>query len=425
MKRLALIAAGGATLVAALLATSPGAAPVATETGLIVFQSDRTGNSEIWVMGLDGSGQRQLTKNGVADATPAWTPDGDIVFASTRDGTWDIWRMDGNGQNAVRLTTGTAADASNEFDPAVSPDGIVAYEGDGRGNWDVYRLPGGDPSSEPIRMTNSQNDDFDPSFSLDGGDMTFSTGTRTSFVVSSVPTDSPGRVQTIKTDIPLSFDPRWSPTGNDIAFTRAAVGGGRDIVRMEADGQNVKTLTSGATDDWGPAWTGEGHIVFTRSAEDSVGGSYQLYVMDENGGGEQRLTQPSRGINVEPDVRLVQASPQRGLSVAAGGWALSAGCKVGTAGNDHLVDTGGKNCVKGLAGNDTLEGMGGNDVIYGGAGNDAISVHYGRGYVDCGPGRDIYHVAKTRKRGYKFRNCEKVDYRSEAQRGGHGLKPLH
>ena len=64
-------------------------------------------------------------------------------------------------------------------------------------------------------------------------------------------------------------------------------------------------------------------------------------------------------------------------------------------------------------------------MINAGAGNDAISVHYGRGIVDCGPGRDIYHVAKSRKRGYKFRNCEKVDYRSERQRGGHGLKPLH
>ena len=63
-------------------------------------------------------------------------------------------------------------------------------------------------------------------------------------------------------------------------------------------------------------------------------------------------------------------------------------------------------------------------MVYGGPGNDAISVHFGRGYVDCGPGRDIYHVAKTRRKGYKFRNCEKVDYRSEAARGGHGLKPL-
>jgi hypothetical protein len=50
-------------------------------------------------------------------------------------------------------------------------------------------------------------------------------------------------------------------------------------------------------------------------------------------------------------------------------------------------------------------------------------VHFGRGFVDCGPGRDIYHVPKSRKHGYRFRNCEKVDYRSEGQRGG-GLKPL-
>jgi hypothetical protein len=74
-------------------------------------------------------------------------------------------------------------------------------------------------------------------------------------------------------------------------------------------------------------------------------------------------------------------------------------------------------------GNDFIYGSHGRNVIYGGAGNDAISVHYGRGVVDCGPGRDIYHVARSRKKRYTFRNCETVDYRSEAQRGG-GLKPL-
>ncbi len=79
--------------------------------------------------------------------------------------------------------------------------------------------------------------------------------------------------------------------------------------------------------------------------------------------------------------------------------------------------------IYGGRGNDFIYGSHGRNVIYGGSGNDAISVHFGRGYVDCGPGRDIYHVARSRKRRYKFRNCEKVDYRSEAQRGG-GLKPL-
>ncbi len=79
--------------------------------------------------------------------------------------------------------------------------------------------------------------------------------------------------------------------------------------------------------------------------------------------------------------------------------------------------------IHGGSGSDFIYGSHGHNRIYGGRGNDAISVHFGRGFVDCGPGRDIYHVARTRKKGYRFRNCEKVDYRSEAQRGG-GLKPL-
>jgi Ca2+-binding RTX toxin-like protein len=79
--------------------------------------------------------------------------------------------------------------------------------------------------------------------------------------------------------------------------------------------------------------------------------------------------------------------------------------------------------IYGGGGNDFIYGSHGRNVIVGGAGNDAISVHYGRGIVDCGPGRDIYHVAKSIKHQYKVRNCEKVDYRSEKQRGG-GLRPL-
>ena len=80
--------------------------------------------------------------------------------------------------------------------------------------------------------------------------------------------------------------------------------------------------------------------------------------------------------------------------------------------------------IYGGPGQDFIYGSHGRNRIFGGAGNDAISVHFGRGVVDCGPGRDIYHVARSRKKKYRFKNCEKVDYRSESQRGGRGLKPL-
>lgn len=78
--------------------------------------------------------------------------------------------------------------------------------------------------------------------------------------------------------------------------------------------------------------------------------------------------------------------------------------------------------IYGGAGTDFIYGSHGKNRIYGGPGNDVISVHYGRGTVDCGSGRDIYHVAKSRKKLYRFKNCEKVDYRPERLRGP--LKPL-
>ena len=82
-----------------------------------------------------------------------------------------------------------------------------------------------------------------------------------------------------------------------------------------------------------------------------------------------------------------------------------------------------KDVIYGGNGTDFIYGSHGTNEIYAGNGNDVISVHYGRGRVDCGPGRDIYHVARSRKSKYKFLHCEKVDYRPESQRGG-PLKPL-
>jgi Ca2+-binding RTX toxin-like protein len=103
---------------------------------------------------------------------------------------------------------------------------------------------------------------------------------------------------------------------------------------------------------------------------------------------------------------------KRGSDVLWGDW---------QGGSDQPTDQ--RDEIHGGGGRDFIYGSHGRNVIYGGHGNDAISVHFGRGRVDCGPGRDIYHVAKSRRRGYRFTSCERVDYRSESQRGG-GLKPL-
>lgn len=84
-----------------------------TELALIVFQSDRDGNNEIYVMDADGKNQRRLTNSGASDEQPTWSPSGQkIAFVSKRDGNKEIYVTDADGNNPRRLTNNEASDAS-------------------------------------------------------------------------------------------------------------------------------------------------------------------------------------------------------------------------------------------------------------------------------------------------------------------------
>lgn len=53
----------------------------------IAFSSNRTGHYEIWTVGADGTGLRQVTAGPGEKTWPAWSPDGSrILFTHTREG---------------------------------------------------------------------------------------------------------------------------------------------------------------------------------------------------------------------------------------------------------------------------------------------------------------------------------------------------
>lgn len=87
----------------------------------IAFESNRSGNVEIWAAPTAGGDARQLTKSSAGNYTPCWSPDGQrIAFSSDREGgNLDIWIMNADGTNPVRVTTAPEP----EWDPSWSPDG--------------------------------------------------------------------------------------------------------------------------------------------------------------------------------------------------------------------------------------------------------------------------------------------------------------
>src|SRR5215213_5569463 len=110
----------------------------------LVFQSARLGNTTLYIINADGTGERRLTRTGYGDDThPSWSPDGrTILFDSSRDGAFHLYtiRLDGTGERrlTVRDTSGALMFARP---PSWSPDGRrIAFFSDREGNARLYSV---------------------------------------------------------------------------------------------------------------------------------------------------------------------------------------------------------------------------------------------------------------------------------------------
>lgn len=78
--------------------------------------------SDLWVVGTDGSGLRQLTTHPASEFNARWAPDGSAVyFLSSRSGSSQVWRLGTSGGEAVQVTD-LPLDVGSM---AVSPDGAL------------------------------------------------------------------------------------------------------------------------------------------------------------------------------------------------------------------------------------------------------------------------------------------------------------
>jgi TolB protein len=94
------------------LTTSPGVdtdASYSPDGSKIVFESDRGGSQQLYVMNADGSGERRITFGRGSYASPEWSPDGQwIAFTHRGPEGRRIGVLKADGASETLLTTGPA-----------------------------------------------------------------------------------------------------------------------------------------------------------------------------------------------------------------------------------------------------------------------------------------------------------------------------
>jgi Tol biopolymer transport system component/DNA-binding winged helix-turn-helix (wHTH) protein len=185
----------------------------------ILFASDRTGASEIWMSDAAGGSLVQLTHLGQSSGSPDWSPDGTkIAFdsrAPVKEGSAhaNVYILDLTERVPRKLNSGSG-EASI---PSWSHDGKWIYfvaGGDGEGGDRIYRVPSGGGSAVAISLSHGSV----PKESLDGRSVYFasSASSPTTLLVASLkPIGTESRVEGLPA---LSFAGNWTLARDGIYF---------------------------------------------------------------------------------------------------------------------------------------------------------------------------------------------------------------
>ena len=236
-----------------------------------------------------------------------------IAFMSQRDGNPEIYVMNADGGNLRRLTD----NSDKDFSPSWSPDGKrIAFMSDrdgqvhARHGWSTYEIYVMDVNGNNQRnLTNNPDDDQYPSWSPDGERIVFSSARDEDNPQNSeiYVMDADGSNLQKLTDNPNDDgDPSWSPDGERIVFSSARDGHVEnkfgltdEIYVIDADGGNEQRLTDNRNNDWDPVWSPDGkRIAFIADRKGDLV-QFDIYVMDADGGNQQKLVN-NRGWDSSP-----------------------------------------------------------------------------------------------------------------------------
>ena len=225
-----------------------------------VYQTDRDGNWEIYLLDLASWQEYNLTQHPAEDRNPALSPDSTrLAFESHRDGNWDVYLLHLESGEATRLTEELGFDGA----PTWSSDGSrIAFESYRDGNWEIYLLEL--EARQVSRLTTDPAGDYAPAWSPDGELIAFTSwrdGDKEVYVMD-VDGSNPRNLSNVEGDDEY---PAWSPDGKKLAFVSSRDDGHTtEIYLMEVGAQDQIRLTNNDVNDWDPAWYPDGkEIIFS------------------------------------------------------------------------------------------------------------------------------------------------------------------
>lgn len=243
----------------------------------IAFESDQTGNWDIYLLDTRVYVLRNLTQHPADDFAPSWSPDGsELLFYSDYNG-------DGRAElhilNMATLKIRTFGEPSLDYRRAAwSPDGHQLVYTVGYGQMRLANIE--DSASRPLGYG------FSPECSPDGRWIMYYADSQDSLNAEIYALNAGGnRVLNLSRNLANDWSPTWSPDGQTIAFVTSR-DGNAELYLMQhcllatpnCSGDLLR-LTFNPGNDSSPAWSPDGHSL---AYETERNGRHDLYLIDVN-----------------------------------------------------------------------------------------------------------------------------------------------